>query len=456
MMMKPKVCLCVLLISICCVRVCSSLDGSIPSYREAQIRLKEKVLSHRAIRARLSPRDDGHLNVSIIFYPIQIVRIDEVEQSMSSINYLELAWLDEDLAWNRSRYDDISLIALDYDELWHPNLFVKNSVSKYDVTAQDGGYRLLLSDTGHVTLKIGIFLKTLCDLDFTYFPFDLQTCDIDFVSGKDDCKVQLNTINTRYPPEPVVVKGEWTIVDRNLESGGLDNLGDIVYYARAKVRLKRNSLFYVTFIIVPMAASSLMTSLVFRVPPACGQKVSFLVTIFVSNAVFLGFIAATVPRSVSVMPRVMLFQIFVLLQSFLALVASLFVIRRHEQEVLSASHNKNSGGRKAREKLAADIFTSGNRIFPDNAVASKRNDAREPVEGSNQKSGSENFKIELIVKEKENTIQEKPKFDQKIRPEIRPMKCLRHVSAERLDLIFFWLFNVVSLPFYIELLLQLN
>ena len=52
--------------------------------------------------------------------------------------------------------------------------------------------------------------------------------------------------------------------------------------------LRRKTTFYTVCLVLPMVLTSYMNALVFLVPLQSGEKVSFLVTIFVSNSVYIG------------------------------------------------------------------------------------------------------------------------------------------------------------------------
>jgi hypothetical protein len=52
--------------------------------------------------------------------------------------------------------------------------------------------------------------------------------------------------------------------------------------------LKRRTIFFTLCLVMPMVVTSYMTSLVFLLPRASGEKISYLVTLSVSTSVFVG------------------------------------------------------------------------------------------------------------------------------------------------------------------------
>ncbi|XP_046544457.1 CHRNA7-FAM7A fusion protein-like [Haliotis rubra] len=105
--------------------------------------------------------------------------------------------------------------------------------------------------------------------------------------------------------------------------------------------LKRQSLFYVLSIIIPMALTSIMNAFVFILPANSGEKVSFLVSIFVSHAVFLNFVYDIMPRTSTRVPKIMIYLICILLQSFLALLAVTTTLRIRNNQ-LQGDHKRVS------------------------------------------------------------------------------------------------------------------
>ncbi|KAH9500028.1 hypothetical protein Btru_076188, partial [Bulinus truncatus] len=158
-----------------------------------------------------------------------------------------------------------------------------------------------------------------------------RECEIIFLPFLDDCLFNVTIEEDLNITSPFQLTGEWTILDQHIApsiySADLKS-------ARVTLKLSRASLFYIVTVIAPMVLTSLLTSFVFVIPPESGEKVSFLISVFVSNAVFLNFIASTIPRRMTIVniPRLTVFLLGVLLESFAALLATLFVIRTYNTE----------------------------------------------------------------------------------------------------------------------------
>ncbi|XP_046571004.1 CHRNA7-FAM7A fusion protein-like [Haliotis rubra] len=123
-------------------------------------------------------------------------------------------------------------------------------------------------------------------------------------------------------------------------TGGIASFNGFAFKT-AILTLKRQSHFYVLSIIIPMALTSIMNAFVFILPADSGEKVSFLVSIFVSHAVFLNFVYDIMPRTSTRAPKIMIYLICILLQSFLALLAVTTTLRIRNNQ-LQGDHKRVS------------------------------------------------------------------------------------------------------------------
>ncbi|CAL1541529.1 unnamed protein product [Lymnaea stagnalis] len=453
-------------------RVRADLDDPMSSWREAKARLKEKILSHKVSTTKISPVDDNVVDLRILFWPIQVLTIDELQQSVTTVSYVELSWRDKVLAWDKMDYENISVLSLDYQDLWHPNMVISNSAHDEDKLLQ-GNERLLLDDTGRVLMTLPLFSRTSCNLDFTNYPFDKQECDVIVFPLFDECQFTMTTDNVSKLTDPFKINGEWSIEARSADTEMYTWGQKSVPILRVKMLLRRSVLFYIITIMIPMSVTSLMTSLVFWIPPSSGEKVTFLVTIYVSTAVFINFFSDTMPRSMSDLPRITIFLITVMLQCFFALMATLFVIRRYEQEVLEGSRDSRDvdgrqmkdGASRKREEMGELSSKEIGALNITEIGALSSTEIGEPFveykspqkEGLGSKGfgpffgesalGNHNFPA---TKMKHGELEDNFSCA-KTSP--RKVKC--QLKAEQWDLIFFVLYHVATVPCFISMLIPL-
>ncbi|CAG5132660.1 unnamed protein product, partial [Candidula unifasciata] len=259
-----------------------------------------------------------------------VLMVDEVQQAVTSVGYLMMTWLDKDLRWNKTEYGGVEMLSIPYNELWHPALTVSNGVHP-EYLMIDNTQTMLLFSSGLLLYTSPVYLMTTCNMDLIYYPFDTQTCSIIFLTTFDDVKYNVSASQLGDMEDRYSVTGEWTIASKSMHSVSIDGqLGaNIISFT---MKIERRPLFYVLCVLAPMILTALVTSVVFWIPPSSGEKISFLVTVFVSEAVFLNFIAGTMPRNMSSLPRLPLFLVLINVQGVFAMMATIFVMRKYEQE----------------------------------------------------------------------------------------------------------------------------
>ncbi|KAH9514901.1 hypothetical protein Btru_021306 [Bulinus truncatus] len=430
--------------------VCVLKNHSVSSLREAKVRLRSDLLSHRSVK--VGPVDQNNIvKLNFSFYCFQVLMGEDVEQSFTSYNYIEMSWIDTDLRWDPEDYGGLRNASLPYDEMWHPEVMLTNSADKDFAIIKPVHNNLLVNSDGLVALHTQAFLKSTCSLDLTFYPFDIQECDFRFIPFFEDSHLEIMEVYMKAISNPFLLQGEWSILSREISK--FVYVDDYLYLPgiQAKVHLRRNPVFYVMSILGPLVVTSAMTSFVFCIPPDSGDRVAFLVTIFVSNALFLNFIASgvsgatteTMPRSftLSNLPRLAIFLIGVILESFLALLATLYVLWKYNKERQEAMTAKTAPSYERNETRAhqEDIRQGHLEESLDEPVAT----------GSVGKIRS--FLGDLLRK---NTSVVRPLQNDvtmhRARRDVRVMR-RRHVTSRELDVIFFILYHAINVPFYLSL-----
>jgi hypothetical protein len=90
--------------------------------------------------------------------------------------------------------------------------------------------------------------------------------------------------------------GEWIILSMNGREKNLNFDSYSVDYVIFDFTIKRKTSYYVVTFLAPVVLTSYMNTLVFLMPADSGERVSYLVSIFVSNAVFVSFCTDQIPQ----------------------------------------------------------------------------------------------------------------------------------------------------------------
>ncbi|XP_005099489.3 neuronal acetylcholine receptor subunit alpha-7 [Aplysia californica] len=244
-------------------------------------------------------------------------------------------------------------------------VYITNSADENQVMLQHPPLLRVLH-SGSVESHNTEFIKTSCRFDLSLFPFDTQHCDVMMVVMGGDVVIRPH-VHFMLEHEPLYnflsMPGEWSIEHKTVESK--DTPGPVRFLALT-LTLKRASLYYNLFLIAPLVVTSLVTPLVFWMPPGCGEKMSYLVALFLSNTVFFNFVGSILPRNVSEVPRLACFLSGTSVSCVVAMAATTLVLHRYQEEVDQLNVSSETGSNSLENKTVrpADGTTSTIKVLP--------------------------------------------------------------------------------------------
>lgn len=135
---------------------------------------------------------------------------------------------------------------------------------------------MVLNNTGHTLWMPQAILKSTCPIDITYFPFDEQECKLKFSSWTyNGYKLDIVFLNEpMFQMGDYIPSNEWGIIE-NTASRLVEKYDCCpepypgLYYT---LKLKRRVAFYSAILILPCALLSLLTLIIFWVPPESPAK----------------------------------------------------------------------------------------------------------------------------------------------------------------------------------------
>ncbi|KAI8780858.1 5-hydroxytryptamine receptor 3A-like [Biomphalaria glabrata] len=339
-----------LLTIVCLTEFVVHLGGAETSWRNVKAKLKADLRERRANISNVNPGDDvtnRTIDLMIYFWPFAVTQIDEVKQTVSTVSSYVISWWDSSLAWNMQDYDNISFITENINNIWSPRITIPNSADNANWVLPSVIDFCYIWHNGTVTIFTTVFVDTYCDLDLTSYPFDQQKCDILIWPFLEDSQYQLHISDIEIAP-PMPTNGEWKIVSRHFQ---------IIYYedfsknnlsmAKMTLTIQRSTTYYIFSIVVPLALMALMTPIVFWIPPMSGERTSYLVSIFLSMTVYLSYLVGTMPRSMNKMPKLLIYLVTIMAQTFFAIIATVCVMKTMKAEMAEGRrghHNTPEGG----------------------------------------------------------------------------------------------------------------
>ncbi|XP_071102248.1 neuronal acetylcholine receptor subunit non-alpha-2-like [Haliotis cracherodii] len=312
---------------VCCISLLSCCHGEADPERRRQQQLKQDLLYNYS--TTVSPYGTGNrVNVSLSFAPIAVVAVEEASQIFRLSGSLTMSWKDPWLTWNNT--NGVESLAFKSEEIWTPNFIIPNAVGN-KISSLTASMPINVRSTGTTLMFIIDEFETICNLDVTRYPYDEQECHMSFL-GLLDSRLYLRSqglsdIFSAY----FTGSSEWELVNTTFHEKHFHAFYDALPYIDVKFRLRRHSIFYTLSVIFPMCLLSFLNACVFLLPAASGEKISFLVSIFVSGAVFLNYINDAIPKSGNA-SRLTIYLVLLLSQSALALLATLLVINTHHRQ----------------------------------------------------------------------------------------------------------------------------
>ena len=228
------------------------------------------------------------------FYLRSIIELDEPKGEITTTMSLLLSWTDDNLKWDGLSHGNQYIIRIDPSKIWTPSVVLGNPGSSMEAIL-DYNLKALVVNNGQVSFSGANVITTICDIDVTYFPFDVQKCDVIFQTWDYGPNVKFWAINSTMDLSTFIENGVWSLLKTEVyaysdATGYLGNLCVTIY-------LERRSLFYVLNFLAPILILVLLNSTVFLLPTDSGERVGFAVTILLSIAVYMTIISDKLPET---------------------------------------------------------------------------------------------------------------------------------------------------------------
>lgn len=292
--------------------------------------LTKQLFETNAYDNTLRPANDqmSPTDLKVSFYLSSLNKLDELEEKLITTAYLTLEWKDEFLTWDLTSFP-VPRITIPQSKVWKPDFVLKNGFTEFK---ELGGsfYNVLLSFDGTIMWKPYQVFESQCSIDVTYFPFDTQTCEIDFTLWTSfGFQVTLNSSSTNVEMGRYKTNSVWEI---SSTSQIIDNTGisSIVTYT---LNLKRKPDFYVGNLVMPILFLGILNLLVFVIPADAGEKMSYCITVALGFIVFLTIISSALPANSDNTPYLSTYLQIQIFLGGMALVISAIQLRlRHKPE----------------------------------------------------------------------------------------------------------------------------
>ncbi|XP_045210826.2 acetylcholine receptor subunit alpha-1-A-like [Mercenaria mercenaria] len=258
------------------------------------------------------------VNVSVAV--IAVVDFNEVKQTIILTTKLTLSWKDEYLVWDPQNFENITHIHVSQSKVWKPYVFLENSVSKqYEMGTHS--VQVIVSYDGTVEWNPVEVFHSTCAADVRKFPFDTQKCSMVFESlGYTTKELRIHSVEDHVDFHGYGATSGWYVVDTDMEAKSEEGAE---IHILCSLTLKRNPTFFILNVFLPIVILSFMNICVFILPVQSGEKASFVITVFLSLAVFLTIVSGNLPENSD---KVSILNVYVFICTLLSVIIAILTI----------------------------------------------------------------------------------------------------------------------------------
>ena len=305
--------------------------------RVASSRTAEKAILDALIKdydSNIRPTDGSGspINIKFDLKLSKIVKLNFKEQQLHTHMHILMRWTDKKLKWNKSQYNETDQLVVPASLFWTPDILLYNTADEKSVSSSDVyKAKLQIDENGTVTWMSPVTLKSSCDINVKWFPFDIQKCSLIFGSISMTTK-KLKILFLSKPNSATSIQGKfhyasgiWSVqsASAQLREEFYPCCKDPFSLVDITLTLKRLPMYYVLYLVLPCLCLSFLSPCVFLVPPESGERIGFGITIVLSMSVYLLVISDKLPEKSNEPPLIGVLYIelfFIMIASLLAIV----------------------------------------------------------------------------------------------------------------------------------------
>ncbi|XP_078000549.1 neuronal acetylcholine receptor subunit alpha-6-like [Glandiceps talaboti] len=304
---------------------------------EAEEKLRSDLFTgyNKSVRPAKTPGET--VVVDVVLAITQIIDVDEKRQVVIASLWIYQIWKDYRLQWDPVKYDGIFNIAVPAKEIWFPDTALYQSANEEHpnfpqvIAINTIG---IVHSNGSVTMCSAHLYEIPCPMQIKDFPFDYQSCPILFgtwVHFKEDLDFRVSPKYAGIEQESFISNSEWEITGSTAERYDAEFLTFPGKYAYLQfiLDIRRKPLFYIINLNIPCALFSILTVLVFYLPPDSADKIPLSVSILLTLFVFNLLVADIMPATSDATPVLSVYLMVSMASVVFAVILSAFVMKLH-------------------------------------------------------------------------------------------------------------------------------
>ncbi|XP_068218644.1 acetylcholine receptor subunit alpha-like 2 [Palaemon carinicauda] len=251
----------------------------------------------------------------VISVRIMHFEMDERRHSLMVDTWFSIEWTDPRLKWNPEEFGGINKIHVPYEMLWIPDIAIYNSANGGEDMAF-GTTQALLYYNGSIVFVPSVKLDFSCVMDLTLWPHDSHNCtcvigswvhdgiaiDLHLKADKPESNLPVRVTNGGRN----LTRNSWDLVDSNITREVQNYLCCPEPYVmiHLSMLLTRDAPAYEWIIKGPAIGLSLLTMVLFLLPPAAGEKVLFGILCLILDMLFIAYASYTISLAPTHLPLI--------------------------------------------------------------------------------------------------------------------------------------------------------
>ena len=234
---------------------------------------------------------DEATDVSIWMSLKSITSLDEVNGILTIICAIQVKWKDDNLYWESGAYGGITNIKIEEDFIWIPKFVIFNPAKKVRKLGLPS-LETIVSSNGYVVYGFVDIIRTSCDVDVTYFPWDTQDCSVELMPH-GYAKSEINLTSNAMLIDIFSENNVWNLKSTSSKTEYFGNAP----YAKLTLSLERRYPFFILNFYTPVLILAVLNAMVFVLPADSGERVGYAITCLLSLSVYMTFASENLPTS---------------------------------------------------------------------------------------------------------------------------------------------------------------
>ncbi|KAG7158896.1 Neuronal acetylcholine receptor subunit alpha-6-like 4 [Homarus americanus] len=272
-------------------------------------KLREDLLKNYS-KHSLPHRTVNGTTTAYFGFQVMAVWFEEGKEILNVNAWSRMVWHDPHLVWDTKQYDGINVLHVHYQTIWKPEIYLYNNADLSSVN-HFSGTKALVYSTGEVLWVPPSLFKALCPLDYTYWPYETQTCDLFFGAWTyNGWQVDLQL----YHNQSSVLAGNnklsrsWMMVSGKIQKHVIQ-YKDMPPYSLLQVSLvlTRTSPSFTSTVVLPACVISVLTLVQFVLPLREPRRLTLGCMSLLLTLLLLLYLATIIPPTATSLPIIVKF-----------------------------------------------------------------------------------------------------------------------------------------------------